>query len=128
MAMMDLDPEREKRITMEIIVDIYEEDELALGWYYYLEQTLNFPFPAQWKMSSKKARVDSVEVVGMASEEECESEMVCEVAFEGDVFSAPLMNLSAPDADDKTQEAIADWHYWVNRGNGLHETIRSEQD
>ena len=113
MATVDLGAEREERITMDILVDIYEYDDVAMGWYYYLERSLNFPFPALWRTSSKKvnAKADLVEVVGMAPEEDCSSEMVCEAAFEGDVFSVPLMNLSAPDADEKTQEAIADWHY-----------------
>ncbi len=31
---------REHRIDMEIIVDAYNEDERAMGWYYYLEDTL----------------------------------------------------------------------------------------
>ena len=29
---------REKRITMEIVVDAYNEQERAMGWYYYLEE------------------------------------------------------------------------------------------
>jgi len=32
-----LDPEREKRIDMEIVVDAYNQQERAMGWYYYLE-------------------------------------------------------------------------------------------
>lgn len=31
---------------MEIIVDAYGPEEQALGWYYYLEGTLQFPFTA----------------------------------------------------------------------------------
>ena len=33
-----------------------------------------------------------------------------------DVFSVPLDDIEAINADSKTQEAIADWHYWVDRG------------
>jgi hypothetical protein len=29
---------------MEILVDCYNESEQALGWYYYLEEHLRFPF------------------------------------------------------------------------------------
>ena len=35
---------RERRIEMEIVVDAYNESERALGWYYYLEERLKFPF------------------------------------------------------------------------------------
>ena len=38
------DETREKRISMEIVVDAYNEEERATGWYCYLEDTLNFPF------------------------------------------------------------------------------------
>ena len=120
--MIETDSAREDRITMDILVDIYDDYEIPMGWYYYLERTLNFPFPALWQIASKKRKTkgDPVEVVGMAEEEECSSDMVCEVAFEGDIFSVPLINLSAPNADEKTQEAIADWHYWLNRGNRFY--------
>jgi hypothetical protein len=37
---------REDRILMEIIVDAYGPEEQAMGWYYYLEDTLSFPFRA----------------------------------------------------------------------------------
>src|SRR5437773_5503067 len=40
------DEEREERITMEIIVDAYDSEEQAMGWYYYLEGTLHFPLIA----------------------------------------------------------------------------------
>ena len=35
---------REKRIMNDIVVDCYNEQEQAMGWYYYLEDNLNFPF------------------------------------------------------------------------------------
>ena len=40
------DAEREERITMEVVVDAYDAGERALGWYYYLEEQLCFPFTA----------------------------------------------------------------------------------
>ena len=30
---------REDRIVMEIVVDAHDEEEQAMGWYYYLEET-----------------------------------------------------------------------------------------
>jgi len=45
-AKMKTNPEREHRISMEIIVDAYNEYEQALGWYYYLKDNLQFPFTA----------------------------------------------------------------------------------
>ena len=38
------DEAREKRISMEIVVDAYNEDERSMGWCGYMEEKLNFPF------------------------------------------------------------------------------------
>jgi hypothetical protein len=38
---------REKRIDYEIVVDAYDELERALGWYYYLDEKLSYPFSAK---------------------------------------------------------------------------------
>ena len=37
------DEARESRISMEIVVDAYDESERAMGWYYYLEDKLHVP-------------------------------------------------------------------------------------
>ncbi|PSB01633.1 calcium-binding protein [Merismopedia glauca] len=107
------DAEREERIDLEIIVDAYTAEEQAMGWYYYLEKNLNFPFPAYWNGSA-------VEVVEMSSEEDCERDMFVEVLYkEGaaeDIFSVRLSDIEVGDVDDKTAEAIADWNYWLDRG------------
>ena len=38
------DEEREERINMEIVVDANGPEEQAMGWYYYIADTMNFPF------------------------------------------------------------------------------------
>src|SRR5581483_7942592 len=69
---------REKRITMEVIVDCYNRQEVAMGWYYYLEGRLQFPFTAtciaQRAVSPLRVK-DKVEVIGMPPEAECECEV-----------------------------------------------------
>ena len=44
---IETDEVRERRISMEAVVDAYNEQERAIGWYYYLEGKLNFPFLAR---------------------------------------------------------------------------------
>ena len=46
MAKAEKNAEREHRIAEEIIVDAYGPEEQSLGWYYYLKDTLYFPFAA----------------------------------------------------------------------------------
>jgi len=41
------DPVREERIQKEAIVDTYGPAQQALGWYYYLENQIKFPFEAR---------------------------------------------------------------------------------
>ncbi len=35
------DEDREERIEMEIVVDAHDHEERAMGWFYYLEDTLS---------------------------------------------------------------------------------------
>jgi Calcium binding len=119
MAKMKRDEEREDRIIMEIIVDAYGPEEQAMGWYYYLQDTMQFPFTAtciQKRRISPIKEGATVEVKDMAPEEECEREMFVEIDWEGDRLAVPLIQLEALEAGAETQQAIADWHYWVNQG------------
>ena len=112
--------EREDRIIMEIVVDAYGSEERAMGWYYYLEGTLQFPFPAKCivKRGSSPLKVkDKVEVVGMADEEECQREMLVTIRWDDDKLDVPLSQLQpTAAADEETHQAVEDWHYWVNMG------------
>jgi len=116
---MEEDPEREKRITYEIIVDAYNEDERAMGWYYCLENKLDFPFDATCIKQRRTSPLDvgeCVKAVGMAPEEECESDMFVEIEWKGRRLAVPLAQLEPGDADDATTEAVGDWHYWLAKG------------
>ena len=113
------DEEREERIDMEITVDAYGLEERAMGWYNYLSDTLQFPFSAKCltqRAISPLEPGDKVEVVGMAPEEECEHEMFVLIQRKTRQLAVPLMQLEGVDVDEETQQAIEDWHYWVDRG------------
>lgn len=107
------DSDRENRISMEVIVDCYTQEEEALGWYYYAADNLSFPFQAVRVRAGSEGK--PVEVVGMPSEAECAAALLVNIAWEGEIFAVPLSQIQAPDADAKTQQVIADWHYWVNQ-------------
>ena len=112
--------ERENRIAMEIIVDAHDSEEQAMGWYYYLEEKLHFPFTARCiaeRPISPLRKDDEVEIVSMAPEEECQHEMFVEMRWERRTLAIPLSQLKpTAEADKDTREAIEDWHYWVDRG------------
>jgi hypothetical protein len=117
---IERDESREERIDMEIIVDAYNEEEQAMGWYYYLDNKLNFPFKAKWLTGGSTSNSEDVEVLKMSPEEACQREMFVEVLYkEGtaeDIFSVALSDIESIEADDETQEAVKDWHYWVGMG------------
>lgn len=111
--------DREHRIHMEIIVDAYDEQERATGWYYYLEDKLQFPLLATCiaKRAISPLQVgDQVELIGIGLEDECEREMFVTIRWEREGLAVPLSQLQVIHADDQTKEAVEDWHYWVNRG------------
>ena len=63
---------RERRIEMEAVVDAYNSEERAMGWYYYLEERLKFPFKARCKSKREISPLrvgEDVDVMGMAREE-----------------------------------------------------------
>jgi hypothetical protein len=114
---------REQRIQMEIIVDAYGPEEQAAGWYNYLADTLHFPFQARCvaERAISPLRVgDEVEILDMASEEECRHEMFVTTRWDHNrTLAVPLAQLTGIAADAETQEAIEDWRYWVGSGNEL---------
>jgi hypothetical protein len=113
------DPKREHRIVMEIVVDAYDEHERAMGWYYYLEDHLRFPFTATCisRRSISPLRVkDEVEVLGMVPEDECEHEIFVMIRWEKDGLAVPLAQLRPTAAEDRNKHPVDDWHYWVKQG------------
>jgi hypothetical protein len=111
--------EREHRIVMEVVVDAYGEIERAISWYYYLEENLEFPFKARCRVKRAISPLkigEQVQVMAMAPEEECESEIFVWIKRAGEKFAVPLAQLDSASSNPETQEAVADWGYWVARG------------
>ena len=122
MAKSKKDPVRENRISDEVIVDAYGSEEQAMGWYYYLDNKIRFPFRATCvasKTVSPLRKGETVEVRRMASEDVCAIEMFVMVRWHSRSLAVPLSQLFAIDPDDPTAEAIADWHYWVAQGHSF---------
>lgn len=114
------DPARENRIHDEIIVDANGPEEQAMGWYYYLQDTIQFPFTARCieERSISVLRIgDEIEILGMAPESECEHEMFVETRWERRNLAIPLSQIEPIRATDPaSRQAVADWHYWIARG------------
>ena len=110
---------REKRISMEIMVDAYDTSERAMSWYYYLEEHLQFPFLARCiadRPTSPLEIKDEVTVIEMAPESECEHEIFVMIEWGKKGLGVPLSQLEGVKVDKETRQAIGDWHYWVKKG------------
>ena len=114
-----LNAERERRIEMEVVVDAYNEEERAMGWYCYLEEQLAFPFRASVRKamdSSPLLTGEHVSVTGLAHEDLCRVGIFVWVRWgERDVV-APLAQIVPLSGDKPTRVAVADWHYWHDQG------------
>jgi len=114
------DAKREERIIMEIVVDAYNEQERAMGWYCYLEDKLKFPFAAKCvgkRQVSPLRPGRRVTVTGMADSDECNSDMFVLIDWDDDdELAVPLAQLLPVKGNAATRQAVEDWHYWVRMG------------
>ena len=106
---------REERIRNEAVVDAYGPEEQVMGWYYYLENKLRFPFQAKCIASmvvspTQKGRGGRSPAPGARR---CVYQRhACADSLAGpEPGSSSLSQLAAVDADESTAEAIGDWHY-----------------
>jgi len=119
MAKLKRDSIREERIDNEAVVDAYGPEERAMGWYYYLENKIRFPFQAKClvaKLISPLKKGETAEVQRLAPEEACSSDMLVLIRWHDRNVAVPLSQLAPIAGDKSTQEAIGDWHYWVGQG------------
>ena len=119
MAKVRRNHDRENRIHEEIIVDACGPEEQAMGWYYYLEEKLRFPFQALCTASrptSPLRKGESVEIRKMAPEDSCSADMLVMTRWSNRNLAVPLSQLKPIGVDESTRQAIEDWHYWIAQG------------
>lgn len=62
-----------------------------------------------------KVKKDEVREERIA-EDDCMHDMLVAIVWAGRTLAIPLMQLEPIAADEKTREAIEDWHYYVASG------------
>jgi len=116
--MTERDEEREERIKMEIIVDAYTQDEQAMGWHIYLEETMDVPFEARCIEEQEVSPLEegeTVRVVGKPSSEPSLRQQFVTIEWMDREFGVSLSQLEPVEASDDTEQAVSDWHYWLDR-------------
>ncbi|MCY0853521.1 calcium-binding protein [Cupriavidus sp. D39] len=119
MAKPGIDNKRERRISMEIVVDAYTEDECAMAWYCHLEDSLSFPFEARVRhpMAASPLRSgERVSVTGLAHDQLCRVSIFVQVQHNQREIVVPLAQVVPVRAGQSTQLAVSDWHYWCDQG------------
>ena len=118
---IDRSSEIEERIENEIIVDCYDSEEAAMGWFNYMDEQLGFPFAAtcckELQVSPLK-KGEEVTVTGIGDADYCTSTILVQIKWQGRSMSVPLSQLEADveEEDEDTLQAISDWEYWVESG------------
>jgi hypothetical protein len=113
------DAAREQRIAA-FLAGAHDEYERIGAWYDYLEAHLHFPFRARCTSQGARAALrlgEQVEVIDLADVDDWEDQV--RVTLGGDRYGSdvPLAQLQPSDsADEPTRQAVADWHYWIQRG------------
>jgi len=116
--MTERDADRDERINTEVIVDAYTKDEQAMGWHIYLEETMDFPFEAKVvdeKEVSPLENGETVRVVGKPASEPSLRQQFVTVEWMSRELGVPLSQLEPIEPSSDTEQAVADWHYWLNR-------------
>ena len=117
-----LNPQREQRILMDIVVDAYDETERAMSWYCYLEEELGTEFEARVhsEYPASPLKLGETEcVLGMAPDDICQGNMFVWIRWSDRKLAVPLSQLTALVDDNSLARAVADWNYWVDRGYQL---------
>ena len=81
----------------------------------FLRDKLGFPFRAKCittQAVSPLKKGETAEVLRMAPEDACMSDMIVLIRFAGRTLGVPLSQLEVLKGDEQTREAIGDWQYW----------------
>ena len=107
MSKIEKDKDREYRIDMEVVVDAYDSEERAMGWYYYVSDECDFPFKAKCVVERRKSPLsinDEVKVLGTSPAEECEREIFVDIKWNDRELAVPLSQLEGIDINNKTKQ------------------------
>lgn len=106
-------------IGSEIVVDANDDDEVFMGWYYFMAESLEFPFQAIATIKKRNGTIEerTVEVVEDATNGDrfkCQAYYV-NVDYEGVLMKVEIADLKPINASAETLKAITVWKYWKEK-------------
>lgn len=110
-------------IEDEIIVDCYDEYEMAMGWTIYLSDNMSFPFKAKIVVENSVGNLkkdDIVNVVELMNSDEKEVSIydfkaMVGIEYEEHIYDIPLEMLEGIDCDKESCEVLKVWRYWCEK-------------
>ena len=109
---------REERIG-EITADANDMEEVMMGWFYYLDDGITFPFEAECieqKQISPLRKGEKVTALELVSEYDSGKEFFVLIEWSGRKMGVPLAQLKPLKVSKETKQAVEDWQYWKARG------------
>jgi hypothetical protein len=102
-------------IDDEITVDCYDAEEANMGWYYFMSESLEYPFMAKAKIKKRNGTTEerNVEVVSEATDAERfgGEEFYVNIDYEGILMKVEVLDLEPINASEDTLRALAVWRY-----------------
>lgn len=110
------DKEREHRIHYEIIVDAYDDHEVAMGWYIHMNDNLKFPIKAKVKLRLRGGKTEEKTVKIVEVDPKSETSLTLRLGItEGKSdrvqYISPEDILSIQTTEENL-EILNDWLYW----------------
>ena len=107
-------------IGEEITVDANDDDEVYMGWYYFMSESLEFPFKAVATIKKRNGTTEerTVEIVEDATDGDrfkCQAYYV-NVDYEGVLMKLEIADLKPINASEETLKAMTVWKYWKDKG------------
>ena len=110
-------------IEDEIIVDCYDEYEVAMGWTIYLSDNMSFPFKAKIRTEKSIGNLKKDDIVNVVELMNSDEKMISIYEFEATVgieygehiYDIPLNIIEGIDCNKETFEAIEAWCYWCEK-------------
>jgi hypothetical protein len=113
------DKEIVDKIEYEIIVDAYSDDEVNMGWFYTLEEGLEFPFNADAEIKKRGGGIEvkQVKIIGMYSEDDdfLSKDFLFEMELDENVLPIAYSKISNIKASEASLEVLQCWDYWVEK-------------
>jgi Calcium binding len=109
--------EIQHKIDYEIVVDCYDDYEIAVGWITTMNEEIEFPFTATAQMKKKDGSAESktVQIVSLESDEDDFHGNDFYLNMEYDEYILPIAysQLTNIVASEQTLELFQCWNHWI---------------